>query len=289
MRPLTGGLTGVIYQLAFAPDGGALLARDSAHNLGAWDVASGEFRTWPREPLPALSFAVDPVAPRVAVATGSECRFFRWPRGTQQRVAPAHKVPRWGGVQGIALDAARRRVAVAGTGIHVWDTVALTSRGAPNTGSHTAVAFVPGASAVVALDVVSRCAAGWDYATGTKRFRVPVVGAALAVACSPDGAVIAVGSGGGVELLDAAGKRTGRGEIPGTATVTDLAFAPDGRQLLVAAGTPRLTVLDPRTGATTRAFDFGVDKAFAVAIAPDGLTAAVGGMGGRVVTFDLDG
>ena len=291
MRPLTGGLTGVIYQLAFAPDGGSLLARDSARGFGAWDVASGGFRPWPREPFAAAAFALDAIGARVAVAAWGwpECRFFRWPQGTRLRVAPAWQTPQWAGVQAVAFDPGGRWLAVAGTGLHAWEPTTLDHRIAPGKGTYTAVQFVPGTEVVAAVDAAGGRVVGWDYGSGTRRFRTPVEGAALALACSPDGSVIAVGAGGGVDLIDPTGKRVGRGEIPGLATVTDLAFTPDGRRLLVAAGTPRVTALDPRTAAEAGAFDFGVDKAFAVAVAPDGLTSAVGGVGGRVVVFDLDG
>ena len=290
MRPLSGGLTGVIYQLAFAPDGGSLLARDSARGLGVWDVASGGFREWPREPTGATAFAMDPTGARVAVVNGwGECVFFRWPNGTGLRVAPARQTPEWRGVQALAFDRDGRRLAAATNRLHVWDTTTLDHRVSPSKGTYTAVQFVPGTSIVAAVDTAAGRAVRWDYEAGGRRSGTPVKGSALALACSPDGSVIAVGAGGGVDLLDAGGKNVGRGEVPGLATVTDLAFTPDGRRLLVAAGTPRVTALDPRAAAEVGAFDFGVDKAFAVAVAPDGLTAAVGGMGGRVVVFDLDG
>jgi WD40 repeat protein len=70
--------------------------------------------------------------------------------------------------------------------------------------------------------------------------------------------------------------------------VRALGFLPGGELLLTAGmdGTARLW--DANTGAERRAFDWGIGKVRAAAIAPDGLTCAAGGDRGQIVVWDVD-
>src|SRR5262245_58553510 len=80
--------------------------------------------------------------------------------------------------------------------------------------------------------------------------RPPII---RAVAFSPDGRTLVAGFGGTDQASGAVcwevatGKRLWR--LPGT-TVTSLSFAPDGRSVAVARGTPSVLRLDSRTGKT---------------------------------------
>jgi len=71
---------------------------------------------------------------------------------------------------------------------------------------------------------------------------------------------------------------------PGVAAA---AFTPDGG-FLAARASGELVFHDAAAGAEVRRLDFGVGPLHGVAVAADGLTAAVGAGGGRVVVFDLD-
>jgi WD40 repeat protein len=84
----------------------------------------------------------------------------------------------------------------------------------------------------------------------------------------------------------------------GAERIDALAFTPDGRRLLAgsAAGkvrewdVPELTGETPATPHDPRAvFDWEVGPVTAMAVAPDGLTAAVGGASGRVAVWDVEG
>ena len=68
--------------------------------------------------------------------------------------------------------------------------------------------------------------------------------------------------------------------------VTAAAFRPDGGLLAVAASGD--VIFYDAACAEVRRLDFGVGPLSGVAVAADGLTAAVGATGGRVVVFDLD-
>ena len=68
--------------------------------------------------------------------------------------------------------------------------------------------------------------------------------------------------------------------------VTSAAFRPDGGLLAVTASGD--VVFYDAACAVVRRLDFGVGPLHGVAVAADGLTAAVGAGGGQVVIFDLD-
>lgn len=64
-------------------------------------------------------------------------------------------------------------------------------------------------------------------------------------------------------------------------------FTPDGG-ILTASANGDVVFLDPVTYAETRRLDFGVGPLWGVAVAADGLTAAVGAAHGQAVIFDLE-
>jgi WD40 repeat protein len=104
---------------------------------------------------------------------------------------------------------------------------------------------------------------------------------------SPDSRTLAVAAP-GVYLLDPLGTSRPRLTLP-TGPIADLAFTPDGTRLLTVAG-KEATVWDTAAGKPLARYEWGkqAGRLSAVAVAPDGLTAAVGGTRGRVVRWDLD-
>jgi WD40 repeat protein len=76
--------------------------------------------------------------------------------------------------------------------------------------------------------------------------------------------------------------------LPGTKrsrSVRGMTFTPDGQ--LLAAGSDGLARLWDPAGGLVREWDFGLRNVQSVAVAPDGLTAAVGGHDGRITVWDL--
>jgi WD40 repeat protein len=67
-----------------------------------------------------------------------------------------------------------------------------------------------------------------------------------------------------------------------------LAWTPAGEALLAAVNDGTVRRLDPLTGAEGARHTFAAGRMTSLAVAPDGLTAAVGTDRGQVVVFDLD-
>jgi WD40 repeat protein len=66
-----------------------------------------------------------------------------------------------------------------------------------------------------------------------------------------------------------------------------LAFTPNGRSLLVARDST-VQILDTATWAEVSCLDWGIGRVSCLAVAADGLTAAVGSDSGRVIVWDLE-
>jgi WD40 repeat protein/serine/threonine protein kinase len=130
----------------------------------------------------------------------------------------------------------------------------------------------------------------WDYLNHLGRPE-PLLrggGAGLAVAFSPDGALLASGWGDGrVQVWDA---RAGRGSHAFAAyvgAVTGLAFSPDGGRLVTAGQDEPVKVWDTRTGRLAFALPAGREgQTTAVAVSPDGRHLATGGTDGCVRLAD---
>ncbi|HZY88173.1 MAG TPA: PQQ-binding-like beta-propeller repeat protein, partial [Gemmataceae bacterium] len=124
-----------------------------------------------------------------------------------------------------------------------------------------------------------------DTATGKQRWQVECVREEMgALAVSPDGKLLAVGSG-PVQILDAAtGRKLVETEDPGALSAAHrLAFSPDGKTL-VGAYSNTMCLWDARTGKKRRDLPVGLpDRGeLALALSPDGRRLAFGGRTGIV-------
>jgi hypothetical protein len=102
--------------------------------------------------------------------------------------------------------------------------------------------------------------------------------------CGPGRLVL--GGPGGVGVWDCGADAwlTEPAPVPGALLVV----TPDGLRAVVRRGDSEIAVVNLDGGGTARTFDWGVGLVDAAAVAPDGLTAAVAGPGGRIALFDLD-
>jgi WD40 repeat protein len=127
----------------------------------------------------------------------------------------------------------------------------------------------------------------WDVETLSRRTWRRRDGRIGALRFSPDGAVLAAGTAGAVVLLDVRDLEAPAVEgrlLP----AVDLAFHPEGR-LLTAGGDGVVRVWDPASGRELVALDWSAGPLHSLAVAPGGMTAAVGGENGQIVVWDVDG
>lgn len=156
----------------------------------------------------------------------------------------------------------------------------------------TTVAFSPDGSAIATVGVVAKsCRLEiWDAKTLVARhaFSLPTTQTTRLIAFSPDGGTLAVANAKAVLLLPP-NLSAPRNTLAHPKQVNAIAFTPDGRRVLTTCTDKLVRVWDASTGQLVVSYDWNVGVTNAVAVAPDGLTAAVSGQSGRVVLFDLEG
>jgi WD40 repeat protein len=151
--------------------------------------------------------------------------------------------------------------------------------------------FSPDASAVATAEVTAKSTTVTTYSakslTPLHSFRLSTNQTRQFV-YSPDGNTLAVANSKSVLLLppDLSAPRF---TLAHPKQVNAVAFTPDGRRILTTCTDKLVRVWDATTGQLVVSYDWNVGVTNAIAVAPDGLTAAVSGQGGRVVLFDLDG
>lgn len=127
----------------------------------------------------------------------------------------------------------------------------------------------------------------WDALNSRLLSQIKLAGRAVpqALACSQSG-VVALALADELRFYDAdTGTLTGSSLT--AKSVTLLALSPVNETCLSGDGGPGVTIW--RGGKPAGRYDFGVGKVRAVAVAPDGLTAAVGGTSRQVAVIDLEG
>src|SRR5262245_16235072 len=115
-----------------------------------------------------------------------------------------------------------------------------------------------------------------------KTLREPARGA-HALRFSPDGRLFVAACGPKLFVWDVASHRLLFQRAIGTRIIQSLAFTPDGRHLLSAHNDQAVRIWNAESWQMRTEFTWKVGKALDVAVAPDGLRAAVSGSSGKIV------
>ena len=118
-----------------------------------------------------------------------------------------------------------------------------------------------------------------------------VVDPPTALACSPDGSLLAEAHYGTVELLHRSGRSLVRELVGHRGRVTSVAFSADGSRLVAAAGEPGLVgevrLWNVADGSLLRTFTGHRDSLYAVALSPDGKLLATGSYDQQIKIWDV--
>jgi WD40 repeat protein len=229
--------TGCVCALAFSPDGKLLASGGEHSELFLWRTFAGTCTALAGHSEVVAALAFHPHGRTLAAASGNHMRLF-WEVENHGRWTTAGVGP---GAQALAFDSAGERVAVGSDGqVWLWELAAGTTR-----------------------------------LTGAKS--LPAGTPVRAVAFSPDGAFVAATADRAVQVWDVR-DRTLRHTLRGHADlVWTVAYTRDGQRLLSGSEDGSVRVWDASSGAERTSRDWGVGKVRAVAVAPDGLTAAAAG------------
>ncbi len=299
-----------INGLHFAPDGRRLLAVGGAEvrmqDDAVW-VDVGKWEEVGRSQLRGESYAVAPDFSRLALGNAHQ---FRQPNGWGVTLLALDGEPtreqftlpvpdRRAFVYGLAFSPDAERLAVSfedqsfrpeGDRLSVWrlDTpkkpeLTYDGVGTPvvtfdPTGQHLAASGgIDGEPEVHRLDLNTRTATQFKPKGSQTRH----------LAYSPDGRTLAVANGKIVHLLPA-DSDVPRFTLVHPKQANAVAFTPDGRRMLSTCHDGQLRIWDPATGQLLSGYDWGIGQTTAVAVSPDGLTAAAAGQKGQIAVFDLD-
>lgn len=289
----SGRATGSIEAVAFSPDGRTLATADDDGTVAVWNVGAGALI----ETLEGHSAAVQAVVfspdGRTLFTAGYDGSVIALDVGGARRLGQpfrysSHLVGFPTGASAISRSGSVFAVSPQPDRVVLWRAATrtpLTPALRGPVGDVSGFAFSPDGTLLAAAG--SRGTVVWDTTTKTVVRSVPARHGASAVVFTPNGDLLAIGRGDGIDtLLDL---RTGRqtGRLAAQGSVTGLDVSQDGKLLASASLTGITTIWDvARQRKVAELASPSTVAAFAVRFSPDGKLVAVGDSSGRVVFWD---
>jgi WD40 repeat protein len=130
----------------------------------------------------------------------------------------------------------------------------------------------------------------WDLSQGKELFRVKRTSTAdpSGLSFNSEGTRLAVSGGRTVTVYDVARQQALAAWKNPTKSILSLAFSPDGATLATVSNDQLARLWEADSGREKAAYDWKIGPLKAVALAPDGMRAAVGSQKGRIVVWDLE-
>jgi hypothetical protein len=286
------GSRGVLWALAFTPDGRRLASVCTEGWLRLWDLEQSTVRTIGRHTYPgSLSVAPD----GGALACGWQRGVSVWDLSTGDERVLSTDTPN----ARVRFSPNGQHLAVAGRQtLHLWDArtwqpYRLNVTWEEHAGSLT---FSPGGETLAIDFWAPHFGAAWDHwvrladvATGRERGALRGHGSiANGLAFSPDGATLAAACSQFLWAWDVcSGEPVTRMKV-NRLHFQAVAFTPDGRFLLAARNDGTVRVLETERWREQAAFDWGIGPLVSLDVARDGMRAACGSKRGKIVVWDVD-
>ncbi|KAI0046361.1 WD40 repeat-like protein [Auriscalpium vulgare] len=285
------GHKGVVYSVAFSPDGSRFVSGSGDNTIRIWNTETGQPMGPPLKGHTnyVLSVAFSPDGMRI-VSGSSDNSIRIWDAETGQPVGTpleGHTDSVWSAA--FSPDGKRVVSGSRDSTIRIWDAKTWQMVGLPlkgHTGGVESVAFSPDSTRVVSgsSDDTIRI---WDAEKG-QPVGTPLeghTGWVMSVAISPDGRRVVSGSTDNtICIWDAETRQpVGTPLVGHTNAVNSVAFSPDSRRVVSGSGDETIRIWDVETGQQVgRQLEGHTDSVLSVAFSPDG-TRVVSGSGDRTI------